>query len=90
MVTAYFADRDEWALWISDPLLPKFNPGGGPLHDAKQTFIAAARERAGVIIAELNRDAPPGSPIGDAQKLKLVTDEIIDGAIALLLSAPKP
>lgn len=90
MVAAYFADRDEWALWISDPLLPKFNPGGGPLHDAKQTFIAAARERAGVIIAELNRDAPPGSPIGDAQKLKLVTDEIIDGAIALLLSAPKP
>lgn len=90
MVAAYFADRDEWGLWISDPLLPKFNPGGGPLHDAKQAFIAAARERAGVIIAELNRDAPPGSPISDAQKLKLVTDEIIDGALALLLSPPKP
>ncbi len=90
MVAAYFADRDEWGLWISDPLLPKFNPSGGPLHDAKQAFIDAARARAGVIIAELNRDAPPGSPIGDAQKLKLVTDEVIDGAIALLLSPPKP
>lgn len=90
MVAAYFADRDEWALWIGDKLLPRFNPGGGSLHDAKQAFIAGARERASAIINELNRDAPPDSLIGDAQKLKLVTDEVIDGAITLLLAPAKP
>jgi cyclophilin family peptidyl-prolyl cis-trans isomerase len=90
MVATYFADRDEWALWIGDQLLPRFNPNGASLHDAKEAFMAGARGRAGVIIAELNRDAPPDSPLGEAQKLKLVTDEVIDGAIALLLAPTKP
>ena len=90
MVAAYFADRDEWAVWVGGKLLSRFNPSSGSLHDAKQAFIAGARGRAGTIIAELNRDAPPDSPLGDAQKLKLVTDEVIDGAISLLLAPAKP
>jgi hypothetical protein len=90
MVAAYIADRDEWAVWVGDKLMPRFNPSGGSLHDAKQAFIAGARERAGTIIAEINREAPPDSPLGDAQKLKLVTDEVIDGAISLLLAPTKP
>lgn len=90
MVAAYFADRDEWALWIGDRLLPRFNPSGGPLHDAKDAFIASARARADALIADFNRGAPPGGAIDDAQKLKLVTDEVIDGAITLLLVHPQP
>lgn len=90
MVAAYFADRDEWALWIGDKLLPRFNPGGGSLHDAEQAFIAAARGRAEALIAEFNRGGAPGAMIDDAQKLKLVTDEVIDGAIAVLLAPPPP
>ena len=90
MVAAYFADRDEWALWIGDKLLPRFNPGGGSLHDAEQAFIAAARGRAEALIAEFNRGGAPGAMIDDAQKLKLATDEVIDGAIAVLLAPPPP
>lgn len=84
----YWADRDEWALWVGDAVLNRFNPSGISLHEAKQAFIAGTQARATSAIASAGREASPDKPLSAGQKLKLTTDEVIDGLIALL--EPKP
>jgi len=81
----YFADRDEWAVWIGDALLTRFNPDGAPLPEAKSAFIASARGRASALVADLSK-MTPDQPLTAQQKLKLLTDEVIDGAIERLVT----
>jgi len=81
----YFADRDEWAVWIGDSLLTRFSPDGVPLEEAKSAFIASARGRALALAADLSK-ATPDLPLTAQQKLKLLTDEVIDGAIERLVT----
>jgi hypothetical protein len=90
VVALYFAEKDEWALWVAEPLLPRFNPAHQTLHDAKQAFVAAARERTLAVIAEIAPTLPPDSPLTGQQKLKLMTDEVIDGLIGRLLPPATP
>ena len=79
----YFADSASWSLWIGEEQLPAFNPNGLKLHPRKQEFIAAAHSRAAAAQADVQKARGPGQPLTDAQKLKLFTDEILDGLIAL-------
>jgi cyclophilin family peptidyl-prolyl cis-trans isomerase len=84
----YFADRDNWSLWIGDEQLPAFNPHGLKLHSRKQEFIAEAGRRAAEAQARVSQAPGFSQPLTDAQKLKLLTDEVLDGLIALF--EPKP
>lgn len=90
VVALYFADRDEWALWIADPLLARFNPDKLSTHDAKQAFLTAVRQRTQTAIADVSRQLGPDKPLTDQQKLKLLTDEVIDGLLDRLLPAGTP
>ncbi len=90
VVALYFAEKDEWALWVAEPLLARFNPTNQALPDANQAFVAAARERTQAVIAEIAPTLPAESPLTGQQKLKLMTDEIIDGLIGRLLPRPTP
>ena len=84
----YFADSDTWSLWIGDEQVPAFNPLGLQLHPRKQEFIAAARSRAAAAQAYVQKIRGPDQPLSDGQKLKLLTDEVLDGLISLF--EPKP
>jgi hypothetical protein len=84
----YFADSDTWSLWIGDEQVPAFNPQGLKLHPRKQEFIAAARSRAADVQAYVQKIRGPDQPLSDGQKLKLLTDEVLDGL--LFLFEPKP
>jgi cyclophilin family peptidyl-prolyl cis-trans isomerase len=84
----YFADKDEWTLWIGEEQLPAFNPNGLKLHPRKQEFVAAARRRAAEAQAYAQKANGSGQPLTDGQKLKRLTDEILDGLISLF--EPKP
>jgi cyclophilin family peptidyl-prolyl cis-trans isomerase len=84
----YFTDSDTWSLWIGDEQLPAFNPPGLKLHPRKQEFIAAARSRAAAVQAYVQKIRGPDQPLSDGQKLKLLTDEVLDGLIFLF--EPKP
>ncbi len=84
----YFADSDTWSLWIGDEQVPAFNPQGLKLHPRKQEFIAAARSRAADMQAYVQKLRGPDQPLSDGQKLKLLTDEVLDGLIFLF--EPKP
>jgi cyclophilin family peptidyl-prolyl cis-trans isomerase len=79
----YFADQDDWSLWIGDQQVPAFNPRGLNLHECKQAFVAAARARAKAAETDVQRMTGPGKPLIAAQRQKLFVDEIVDGFIQL-------
>lgn len=89
VVALYYADRREWALWIADSLLPRFNAKGLTLHNAKMTFVEAARARAEAAITAAGANNA-GQPVTESQKLKLFVDEIIQGLMDDLLPADSP
>ncbi|HTH49009.1 MAG TPA: peptidylprolyl isomerase [Candidatus Limnocylindria bacterium] len=90
VLAIYFADRQEWRLWVGDALLPAFKKGATAadgtvnqleLHEAKQAFFAEARAKADAAIAYAVQHAPADQPVPENQKLKLWTDAILDGLI---------
>lgn len=89
VVALYYADRREWALWIADSLLPRFNAKGLTLHNAKMTFVEAARARAEAAITAAGA-SNAGQPVAESQRLKLFVDEIIQGLMDDLLPAGSP
>jgi len=90
VVALYFADRDEWALWIADRFLARFNPQGLGVEDAKQAFLDGARKRAQVAVAAATLQTSPEKPLSDGQRLKLSIDEIMQGMIDQLLPIATP
>ena len=89
VVALYYADRREWALWIADSLLPRFNAKGLTLHNAKMTFVEAARARAEAAITAAGANNA-GHPVTESQKLKPVVHEIIQELMDDLLPADSP
>jgi len=88
VLVSYFADLDTWMLWIGEPLLPAFMGRAGSrdeflsrdgLMQRKEAFFTDARKRGADFAAQV---AAEGRPVNDAQRLKLVVDEVIDGLIA--------
>lgn len=84
----YFADRDEWSLWIGDLQLAAFNPRPLRLADRKQEFVAAARVRAAVTQTYVQKMLGPDQPLTGPQKLTLLTAEVVGGLMELLEPAP--
>lgn len=84
VVAAYFADRDAWGLWVGEAARARFDPAGGDLAAAKRAFFEAARARAAAVIATAER----AGPVEPGQKIKIQTDEVLDGLIFLLESKP--
>lgn len=93
VLVSYYADLDQWMLWIGEPLLPAFMGRAGSREEfladdglmrRKQEFFAAAQARAAAFAAEA---VAAGRTVSDAQRLKLTVDEVVDALI--LLYEPK-
>jgi cyclophilin family peptidyl-prolyl cis-trans isomerase len=93
VLVCYFADRDAWSVWFAESKIPAFmgRPGtreeflaGDALMKRKETFIADARKRGADFAAQAMAE---GRTVSDAQRLKLVMDEVLDALI--LLYEPK-
>ena len=89
-LVAYFADEDDWRVWIGDELLSPFTglsgtvqalTESGAIHDAKEAFFKQARAQGDADFARQKSAAPPNRPPLPAQKLKLQTDAVLDGLI---------
>jgi cyclophilin family peptidyl-prolyl cis-trans isomerase len=91
VLAVYFADLDQWVLWIGDDYLPAFTGKTAAempafvrdngLHPLKQEFIAGARRNGDAAIADAIHHAPADQPVPPAQKIKLHTDAILDALI---------
>jgi cyclophilin family peptidyl-prolyl cis-trans isomerase len=86
----YVADRDEWKLWIGDASVPAFmgRPGtvkdfmqGGAFHTAKQALLTAALAEGAAAYAAQKAAAPADQPPPATQRLKLITDAVLDTLI---------
>jgi cyclophilin family peptidyl-prolyl cis-trans isomerase len=90
ILAVYFADTDQWGLWIGDHHVTTFMgrtgtvrefTRDGTFHRAKQDFLAAAKAQAGLYTAEAVKAAPPDQPLTPAQKIKYQVDAVLDGLI---------
>ncbi len=95
VLAVYFADLQQWGLWIGDRYLQHFmgRPGTlqeftrtGALHETKQSLLAAAKTEADAAIATAEKTAP----VPPAQKTKLLVDATLDALIFKFESAPRP
>jgi len=80
VLVVYYADVDQWLIWVGNPAMLAAFAGDGtePRPSRKEAFFHAARERGAKAAAEF---AAEGRKLTDAQKLKLVVDEVIDALI---------
>jgi cyclophilin family peptidyl-prolyl cis-trans isomerase len=92
-LACYFADEDDWRVWVGDestaafagrPLAPADLGEGAALHQAKEAFLNAAHDTGDADFARQKAAAPPDRPPAPGQRIKLQTDEILDGLILKL------
>jgi cyclophilin family peptidyl-prolyl cis-trans isomerase len=97
VLVAYFADDDDWRVWIGDALTPRFvgRPGtakeftdSGVMHAVKDDFLNAARAAGDADFSRQQKTSPADKQPPPAQKLKLQTDALLDNLILKL--EPKP
>jgi cyclophilin family peptidyl-prolyl cis-trans isomerase len=90
-VAAYFADENDWRVWLlGDSTTPFFGrpataedlKEGGAFHRVKDAFLTAAQAEGDAAYAAQMRAAPAGQPPPPpGQRIKLQTDAILDGLI---------
>lgn len=90
VLVAYFAEEDDWRVWIGDELTSRFVGRAGTakeftesgvMHETKEAFLNAALAAGDADYARQQRSSPPDQQPPPAQKLKLRTDAILDGLI---------
>ena len=91
---AYFAEEDDWRVWIGDESTAAFYGGAttptdlvtdGNFHNVKEAFMEAAMKAGDAMMAKQQRELPPESrPTRPSDKLKLRTDTVLDGVILKL------
>ena len=91
VLVVYFADEDDWRIWIGDELTPVFTgrPGtaqeltkSGAIHEAKEAFLTAARAAGDAAYAAWLKGAPRYRQPTPAQRLRFQTDAFADALIA--------
>ena len=96
VLVSYFADLDQWVVWIGESWLPGFMGrdgsreeflAGDGLMRRKQELFTAAKARAAEAAA---RQRAEGREVSDAQLLKLTVDEVLDALILLYEPKSKP
>ncbi len=89
-VAAYFADEDDWRVWIGTESTPTFfgqptTPADlkpeGAFHQKKEIFLAQAAAAGDAAFAQQKKNAAADQPPPAAQHLKLRTDALLDSLI---------
>lgn len=92
-VAAYFADENDWRVWlIGDSTTPFFGrpatpddlKDDGAFHQVKDAFLTAAQAEGDAVFAQQQKSAPPDKQPPPGQRIKLQTDAILDGLILRL------
>ncbi len=87
VLVSYFADLDQWMIWIAEAQLPLFMGRSGTrdefivgdgLMQRKHDFFDGAKARGAAFAAQAIAE---GRTVSDAQRIKLIVDEVIDELI---------
>lgn len=90
VLAVYFADQDQWQVWVGDDLLPVFNPDRQRLTDVKQELFAAVRAKAAEYTAQARAARGPDNPPKPADLAKYSVDAMLDLLIFRFEPPPKP
>ncbi len=89
-LAAYFADEDDWRVWIGDestaaffgrPVQAAELAEGAAFHAAKEAFLQQARSKADATSTAPQTSADGAKSVPANQKLRLQTEAVIDGLI---------
>ncbi len=79
-LAVYFADHDDWRIWIGEESVSGFG-GGKTLEAARQEFLAEARKKAAGFVETAQKAAGADKPLTAGQKIKFQVDAVLDGLI---------
>lgn len=97
VLAVYFADEDDWRVWIGDDLIAAFlgRPAapadlgeGAAVHAAKEALFAQAAATAKRYTEQAREQRAPDKPLRPADLIKFSTDAMLDAL--LLRFEPKP
>ncbi|HWA11189.1 MAG TPA: peptidylprolyl isomerase [Opitutaceae bacterium] len=77
-MVVYFADPEQWALWIAEPLRPLFGPAG------TEGFLPPLQAKAEAYTAEMAKSLPPRQSVSRGMKIKYRLDAVLDGLLLKL------
>jgi cyclophilin family peptidyl-prolyl cis-trans isomerase len=92
-LVAYFADDDDWRVWLGDESTAAFVgragtakefTASGAMHEAKEAFLKAARATGEADFLKQQKSSPPDRQPSPQQRLKLRADALLDGLIQKL------
>lgn len=90
IVAVYFADEDDWRLWVGDELTAKFSDKtgtpkeltkSGAIHDAKEALFATAAAKRDTAFAALQKSATADEQPSPAKRIQLHTEAVVDEVI---------
>ena len=78
VLAVYFADKDQWYLWVGDDLMSAFNPGKQKTMDVKNALYKIVKAKAAEYteLARLTRE--PDNPLKPADLAKYSVDAMLD------------
>ena len=92
-LVVYFADEDDWRVWISDDLTAIFAgqkgtaeelTKNGAVHEAKEAFLKAAHDKAEATFDAEKKTAPANQQPVAAQRVKLNTEALLGDLLVKL------
>ncbi len=83
VLAVYFADKDDWYLWVGDDPLPMFNPEKLRLHDRKKLLYDKVRAQAAKYTGEARVLRGPERPLTPADLVKYSVDAMLDELIVI-------
>lgn len=83
VLAVYFADKDDWYLWVGDDPMPLFNPEKTRLHDRKKQLYDKVRAQAAKYTEEARVLRGPERPLTPADLVKYSTDAMLDELIVI-------
>lgn len=99
VLAAYFGDEADWRVWIGDELTAPFlgRPvtaadlgEGAALHQAKESFFAAARIQAVKYTEQARKLRGADHPLQPADLVKYSTDALLDALLLRFETNPRP
>ena len=88
VLAVYFADKDQWLVWVGDTLVRAFNPDRERMDDIKNALYQAVKAQAAEYTAQARKLRGPDKPLTPADLAKYSVDAMLD--ILVLRFEPKP
>ncbi|MBI2496742.1 MAG: peptidylprolyl isomerase [Opitutae bacterium] len=90
VLAVYFADKDQWYVWVGDDLMPQFNPDHRKTMEVKNALYQTVKAKAAEYTELARKSRGPDNPLKPADLAKYSVDAMLDLLIFRFEPKPKP